>query len=189
MNPSRRVISFLVSCVLVGHVVLTALDNLPDTKVSLGTRLPWLRKIPQWRFFAPNPGVEDLYVMYRTRSGRDWSKWSELSFEQPSRFYSAFWNPAGRAAKALVDTAHQLRTLAGFGSSFEWALGSEGYALISDVVRSHFSEAASTDASEFQFMVLAAMPGADEDGLKPIMVSPPSPTRLQPSDDVAPTWT
>lgn len=188
MSARRNALSLLVSCILVGHVVLTALDNLPDTKVSLGTRLRWLRKIPQWRFFAPNPGVEDLYVMYRTRSDDDWAKWSELALAKPSRFYSAFWNPAGRAAKALFDTAHQLRTLAGFGSSFEWALGSEGYALICDVVRSHCAEIASGTA-EFQFMILAAVPGDDEDGLKPIMVSPPTSMRLEHQGDMAQTWT
>lgn len=188
MSAPRHAMTLLVSCILAGHVVLTALDNLPDTKVSLGTRLPWLRKIPQWRFFAPNPGVEDLHVMYRTRSDHDWTKWSELALAKPSRIYSPVWNPAGRAAKALFDTAHQLRTLAGFGSSFEWALGSEGYALISDVVRSHCS-VKTPSAAEFQFMILAAVPGDDEGGLKPIMVSPPAVVRHQRLDELAPTWT
>ena len=188
MSARRNALTFLVSCILVGHVVLTALDNLPDTKVSLGTRLPWLRKIPQWRFFAPNPGVEDLYVMIRTRSDDEWTKWRELALAKPSRSYSAFWNPAGRAAKALFDTAHQLRTLAGFGSSFEWALGSEGYALISDVVRSHCAEI-DLSTSEFQFMILAAVPDDDEEGLKPIMVSPPAPMEHRHREDIAQTWT
>jgi len=184
MKPKQGSAALIVGAILSAHVVLTALDNLPDTKVSLGTRLPWLRKLPQWRFFAPNPGMEDLYVMYRWDSDGEWTKWTELVFGSRTRFYSAAWNPGSRASKALFDTAHQLRTLAGFGSSFEWALGSEGYSLVSEVVRDRCAADGATES--FQFMVLAAVPADGAEGLKPILVSPPS--SLVASAEPGKTW-
>lgn len=186
MHSKRSALTAIVFCVLAGHVVLTALDNLPDTKVSLGTRLPWLRKIPQWRFFAPNPGIEDLYVMYRTRSEHDWTRWAELRLARAVKPSSVFWNPAGRASKALFDTAHQLRTLAGFGSSFEWALGSDGFSLITDVARHQCIELGRR--GEFQFMILAAVPDKGAAGMKPIMVSPPAPIAVTRDEEGRLTW-
>lgn len=170
--PPRGLLYSLVSVALVTHVVVTAFDNLPDTTISLGMRLPWLRKIPQWRFFAPNPGVEDLHVMYRTRSGGEWTRWEELSFRSRTRFYSMFWNPASRSSKALFDIAHQLRILTGYGSSFEWVIGSEGFLLMQDVVR-HACRSAGC-LGDFQFMILASLPELGPDGLRPILVSPPA---------------
>lgn len=184
MNRSHGAAALVVGAILSAHIVLTALDNLPDTKVSLGTRLPWLRKTPQWRFFAPNPGMEDLHVLYRRDTDGTWSKWTELVFASRTRFYSAAWNPGSRASKALFDTAHQLRTLAGFGSSFEWALGSEGYSLVSEVVLDRCTADGATGS--FQFMVLAAVPADGADGLKPILVSPPIP--IMASRETTSTW-
>lgn len=169
----RRAATGAVTTALVAHVVLTAFENLPHGKVSLGMRMPVFKKIPQWRFFAPNPGIEDLYLMYRTRAHDDepWGRWVELPLREASSPLTVVWNPGSRASKALFDTAHQLRVLAGYGSSFEWASTSEGFELVVEVVRS----ACRKEGIEgfFQFMVLAAMPGEGRDGLKPIMVSPP----------------
>lgn len=184
MDRNRNFVALAVGTALAAHIVLTALDNLPDTKVSLGTLFPWLRKIPQWRFFAPNPGIEDLYVMYRWDVNDEWSKWTELVFGNRHRFYSAVWNPGSRAPKALFDTAHQLRTLAGFGSSFEWALGSDGYSLVSEVVRDRC--AAEGASNSFQFMILAVAPSDGDDGLKPILVSPP--TSVITIEEAKATW-
>lgn len=69
MSRARSVLLTLAQSALVAHIVVTAFENLPPNQVSLGMRLPVFKKIPQWRFFAPNPGVEDICLMYRTREG------------------------------------------------------------------------------------------------------------------------
>jgi len=164
-----RWIAAAVGAILAAHIIVTAFDNLPDSRVSLGTRFPLLRKIPQWKFFAPNPGIEDLYVMYRTDDKDGWSRWRELVLARKASSFSAFWNPGSRAGKALFDAAHQLRTLAGYGSSFEWATASDSYALIRNVVRARCVE--DGDHVRFQFMILASVPQEGADEMKPILVS------------------
>ncbi|WP_018133655.1 hypothetical protein [Acaricomes phytoseiuli] len=171
MPRLEQVLTGAVGVVLVSHLVVTAFDNLPTSQVSIGMRLPAFKKIPQWRFFAPNPGVENLHVMYRTGTEGNWGQWREISFRKKWRFYSAVWNPGGRAAKALFDVAYQLRILAGFGSAFDWVLESEGYRLMIDLVQSLCLE--QNEVGSFQFMILAAMPNEGEAGMKPILVSRP----------------
>lgn len=164
--------SCAIKTALVAHVVITAFENLPHGRLSLGMRLPVFKKIPQWRFFAPNPGIEDLYLLYRhSLDGSDpWGQWLEVPiYEAPGRL-SFVWNPGSRSAKALFDAAHQLRVLAGYGSSLEWVTTSVGFELVADVVRTRCYRDGTT--GRFQFMILAATPGQGRDGLRPIMVSP-----------------
>lgn len=176
MSKTKEILAGAAGLALVGHLVVTAFDNLPTSQVSIGMRLPVFKKIPQWRFFAPNPGIENLHVMYRTGTESGWGKWQELSFRTTWKFYSAAWNPGSRASKALFDVAYQLRILAGFGSAFDWVLESDGYLLMNDVVRSLCRK--QNHAGNFQFMILAAMPGEGDQGMKPILVSRPEPIQL-----------
>lgn len=173
MPKFEQALTGTVGVILLSHLVVTAFDNLPTSQVSIGMRMPVFKKIPQWRFFAPNPGVENLHIMYRTGVEGDWGRWREISFGKKWKFYSAAWNPGGRASKALFDVAYQLRILAGFGSAFDWVLESEGYRLMIDLVQSLCL--AQNKAGSFQFMILAAMPDEGEAGMKPILVSKPEP--------------
>jgi hypothetical protein len=50
---------------IIAHVVLTTFENSPDAKVSFGKRNPVLGRLPQWRFFAPTPGVDNTHLFYR----------------------------------------------------------------------------------------------------------------------------
>lgn len=169
----RNAISTLVRYALIAHVVVTAFENMPDDKLSIRLRIPFLSVIPQWCFFAPNPGMEDLYILYRKRhKSPSWTEWKDLSFRNEQNPYSAFWNPGSRNPKALFDTASQVRILASSGATFEWILGSDGYLLLRDAVRDRCVDEGLADA--FQFMILAAVPGEGKDGIKPIVVSPES---------------
>lgn len=167
----KRALPTIVSSALAIHIILTALDNLPDGRASIGTRLPFFRSLPQWRFFAPNPGVENVHLFYRTRAAfNEWAPWSEFSFRNPLRWYSLAWNPRSRAPKALFDTAQQLRVLAGYGASYEWAVESNAYKLIESVVATRVA-AESKSAVPFQFMIMISAPGKGREGLQPILVS------------------
>ena len=175
MSRARSVLLALAQSALVAHIVVTAFENLPPNQVSLGMRLPVFKKIPQWRFFAPNPGVEDIYLMYRTRQGEQasWGPWQDLSLQSKSSTVAVIWNPGTRKAKALFDATQQLRILAGYGSSFEWMVSSDGFHLVSDVVRA--TCAAEHGRGDYQFMIVASMPAEGKAGLRPVLVSPAAP--------------
>ena len=158
-----------VAAVLVVHLATTFLENTPDTKVSLGTRIPWLNRFPQWRFFAPNPGTENTHVFYRWSVDDDWSKWKEIPYRNPLKWYSFIWNPGSRAPKALFDTSQQLMVLAGYGASYEWAVESNAYGLLSDTVRDICVRA--QHEGKFQFMIVTSTPGRGAAGMRPILVS------------------
>lgn len=172
MRLVRTLCGRVMTAALIGHIVLTICDNIPDDKLQLQTRLPSL-KIPQWRFFAPNPGIEDLYVMYRYQKelGKpEWSNWKNISFQTKATLLSTFWNPGNRAQKALFDTAQQIRTLGSYGATFDWVVRSQGYRLLSDVVRDRCRNEGVR--GRCQFMILASVPQEGKQGLNPIMVSP-----------------
>ncbi|MEU8870358.1 hypothetical protein AB0D24_04185 [Streptomyces javensis] len=156
---------------MVAHLVLTVFENLPDDKLPLKMRLPFFPGLPQWRFFAPNPGIEDLYVFYRSRSGagQPWSSWEDLSIANRASPWAMIWNPGSRVPKALFDMASQVRTLALSGATLEWVKGSDGYTLIADTVRTVCVKKGLT--GQYQFMILAAVPTEGRDGIKPIVVS------------------
>ena len=79
---------------------------------GLKEAIRWLDQmylIPEWRFFAPNPGRHDFYLLYR-----DWTvegearPWVQL-LQEPSRHLSqAVWNPSKREHKAVLDIVSAL---------------------------------------------------------------------------------
>jgi len=169
MKRGRTAFTFGVTALLVAHVALTAFENSPDTKVALGARIPWLNRLPQWRFFAPNPGVENTHVFYRFTEDSGWSKWQEIPYRNPLKWYSFLWNPGSRAPKALFDTSQQLMVLAGYGASYEWAISSTAYILLQDVVRDICVR--ESRQGQFQFMIMSSRPGLGPEGMRPILAS------------------
>ncbi|MEV5985546.1 hypothetical protein AB0L85_11040 [Streptomyces sp. NPDC052051] len=171
MSAWQKSLASLATAGLVTHVVLTVFENLPDDKLPIKMRLPFFPDLPQWRFFAPNPGIEDLYVLCRTRSEAEgeWTLWEDMSLRNPAKPWAVLWNPGSRIPKALFDMASQVRSLASNGAMFEWVLNSDGYKLLSGAVR---KECEKKNASTYQFMILASVPTEGRDGIKPIMISP-----------------
>ncbi|WP_026927431.1 hypothetical protein [Granulicoccus phenolivorans] len=61
--------------------------------------------VPQWSFFAPAPGTQNLYLLYRdlTVDG-DVTAWRVVHRMDESRgFWTFAWNPRRRTRKALLD--------------------------------------------------------------------------------------
>jgi hypothetical protein len=65
--------------------------------------------VPQWTFFAPTPGTEDHFLMYRVYEGGRWQRWSVVPMAGRRSLLRAVWNPHKRRVKALVDILDQLR--------------------------------------------------------------------------------
>ncbi|MCC7377384.1 MAG: hypothetical protein IT581_22175 [Verrucomicrobiales bacterium] len=65
--------------------------------------------VPEWRFFAPNPGRGDFFLLYRDQlDDASVTDWREVRIIRPRAVWSAVWNPRRREAKALFDAAIDL---------------------------------------------------------------------------------
>jgi len=66
--------------------------------------------IPQWNFFAPTPGTNDFYLLYREKLSNDFcSSWVEVnSFNRKRNLISIIWNPYKIEKKALLDFALEI---------------------------------------------------------------------------------
>ena len=60
--------------------------------------------LPNWKFFAPEPGSSDVRHAYRESTGKEWSSWTEIAPPERSAVRSV-WNPSKFDAKALCDLA------------------------------------------------------------------------------------
>lgn len=72
-----------------------------------GRVVPLSILLPNWRFFAPEPGETDVRIVYRQSKAGSWSTWVELNPVERSvtRF---MWNPSKFDSKALTDVVCSL---------------------------------------------------------------------------------
>ncbi|MEV0237970.1 hypothetical protein [Nonomuraea sp. NPDC050786] len=79
-------------------------------------RLEWHRKIdpgglllPEWRFFAPHPGVHDNNVLYRDElEDGELTPWKEITSAVPRKIRHIFWLPEHRIDKVIFDLAGEV---------------------------------------------------------------------------------
>lgn len=159
----------LVVSGLAVHVALTILDNLPDGNRPLAFRIKELGPLPQWRFFAPNPGIDDYHLFYRTSSQTKWSGWVKIEMANRLGAFSWLWNPHGRPPKVLFDAVQQMLVPMASGAAYDWVKTSEPHDALLEIV----SDIVKRDASgeKFQFMIVSSRPNASEDEVKPLLVS------------------
>jgi hypothetical protein len=68
-----------------------------------------LSLVPNWRFFAPNPGIHDSHLLYRTLSaGDETSEWLQLPLHQKRTVWQAVWFPDRRLGKSIFDVGDEL---------------------------------------------------------------------------------
>ena len=86
--------------------IVCQLSN-PFTKAI--RRKDWFSLIPQWTFFAPNPGTKDYHLLYRDMSKTDiTSDWEEIEITETRHWWSFVWNPEKRKKKILSDVIQNL---------------------------------------------------------------------------------
>jgi hypothetical protein len=152
------------------HVALTFFENTPDAKTSFANRSRTLSRLPQWRFFAPNPGVDNTHLMCRTYVDDAWSPWQQLPISSSVRWYSLVWNPGNRAPKVLFDSVQQLRVLGSMGVHLDLVSRNDAYLLLEDIVHQQFVGEPGVDAT--QFMIMTSRPEVEGvSHIEPIMVS------------------
>jgi hypothetical protein len=68
-----------------------------------------LQLIPEWRFFAPRPGRNDYFLLYRCHDAdRKPTPWKEVSLSRDRGFHNVIWNPCRRERKAWLDMVSEL---------------------------------------------------------------------------------
>lgn len=113
VSTARKVISGAVPAVFAGWFAISVLTQHPDRgydKLRTLDRTGTGVLIPNWRFFAPRPAVEDQHFLYRLAS-EDKTKhtpWREVYKIAPRKAAHAFWFPGRRVEKAIFDVASTL---------------------------------------------------------------------------------
>lgn len=113
MRADRGVLTTLVTGGLAAWFVATVAGQHPQRafdRVRGRDKLGVL--IPDWRFFAPEPGQHDLTMMHRVR-GADGvnTQWLETKPIVARRWSHAVWMPGRRHDKAMFDVANELCAL------------------------------------------------------------------------------
>ena len=111
MGNIRKIIDGSVASIFGGWLVATLLSQHPESNLDRIRRLDdrfGNTIIPNWKFFAPNPAVEDVHVLYRLVSEdlSEYSPWEECHTISPRKMSQAFWFPRRRFEKGIFDT-HQ----------------------------------------------------------------------------------
>jgi hypothetical protein len=80
--------------------------------------MQWVRGVdfmlllPRWTFFAPNPGLSDFHLSYRTIAADGTpSPWEEIDLIAKRTLRSAVWNPDKRVTKAVIEAVAFLAPL------------------------------------------------------------------------------
>lgn len=71
--------------------------------------------MPNWAFFAPNPGIHDDHLFYRVREGDGFTSWKETATTRDGdspAWLSPFYSGASRRSKGIIDIFSTLEGLA-----------------------------------------------------------------------------
>lgn len=93
--------------------------------------------LPNWRFFAPNPAVEDQHFLYRLADAdqQEHTEWRTVYDIEPRRWGHALWFPGRRHEKAIFDVAATLLQNRAAGMPTQAAAREAAVRLINDFVR------------------------------------------------------
>ncbi|MGL4743416.1 MAG: hypothetical protein ACRCXL_03380 [Dermatophilaceae bacterium] len=142
MNPAlvRAVVERAVPAIFGGWFVASLLGQHPDRSYDKSRKLDRTGTgivIPNWRFFAPNPAVEDQHFLYRLASADHarFTEWREVYVVEPRRMMHAIWFPGRRMEKAVFDVASTLGGNPGAMTPLHKAARESAYRLVNDFVR------------------------------------------------------
>jgi hypothetical protein len=105
-------IETLAECLLVGFFatwfIVSVLVLVPRLNVRIRMS-DWFALVPEWKFFAPEPGRWDYYLVYRDQlMDGSVTEWTEAIVAGSRTKWNAFWNPTKRGRKALLDATNEL---------------------------------------------------------------------------------
>lgn len=135
--------------------LVSAAAQYPDDSYSrvrrLGGPLTNSFLIPNWKFFAPNPGIEDVILLYRTGDSASgtWSEWARVLPIYRPNLIRSFVSRDSRLNKGLLDIYATLQEVSNFPQR-------DGYVACRDLLLSIVAARIPRplDAKEFQVMVV-----------------------------------
>ena len=166
----RRAIGTLATGAITAHLVSSVLQNTPDTFNQDLSKFVGGWPVPGWRFFAPNPGKQNVHLLVRTASvgSTEASPWHDVTPRTSHGLLQVVWNPASRGPKALFDAMQQLSAMGSNYVRFNWVVRSQPYELVASAAR----RAAADDTSRLQFLLVNRVPSAEvERQMVPVLVS------------------
>ncbi|MEV1045684.1 hypothetical protein [Streptomyces sp. NPDC049916] len=155
---------------LATHLVATVLQNTPDSYNQDLRKFTGGWPLPGWRFFAPNPGVQNVHLLVRetTPDGGAATPWRDVTPGVEHGWKQVLWNPGSRGPKALFDAMQQLSVMSSNQADFTWVTRSLPYRLVFSASRA----AVAADARALQFLLMNVFPSAPpEHRMKPILTS------------------
>ncbi|MFD7340232.1 hypothetical protein ACFV98_30200 [Streptomyces violascens] len=144
MSRTAAVMERAVPAVLAGWFVATVLAQHPDRgfdKVRKADKTGTGIAIPNWRFFAPTPAMEDQHFLYRLASADKsrFTEWREVYSIAPRKLVHAFWFPGRRIEKAIFDVASTLVHNPGAMTPLHEEAKKAAYRLVNDFVRTRLT--------------------------------------------------
>ena len=140
-RPSARaLVQQAIPAIFAGWLVATILSQHPDRSYDKARNLDRTGTgilIPNWRFFAPNPAVEDQHFLYRlaNEDHTEHTQWREVYSIVPRRLVHAFWFPGRRIEKAVFDVASTLLHNSGAMTPLHQEAKQSAYQLINEFIR------------------------------------------------------
>ncbi|MFF3258414.1 hypothetical protein ACFYWO_04460 [Streptomyces sp. NPDC002932] len=162
-EAAAGVVSQAVPVILAGWFIATVLSQHPDRmydRIRKADRTGSGIAIPNWRFFAPNPAVEDQHFLYRlaNEDKSEHTEWRQAYSISPRRMIHTFWFPGRRFEKAVFDVTSALSYNPGAMTPRDEASRKATRRLVNDFVRHRI--APETGFPYFQVLVVR-YPGYD----------------------------
>jgi hypothetical protein len=169
-----RMDTVAAACGFATWFVVTASCQHPDRSFDRLRDLdPTGISIPEWRFFAPEPGRHDFHVVYRTETAAgEQDPWRSASEYSERSWKDFIWFPGRRESKGLFDLCGALRTHVIAGDSE--ITQATSYRLIRDYVEKivRKENAGEELPPGFQFAIVLATGYDEEHDPEYLLVSP-----------------
>ncbi|MGI5196789.1 hypothetical protein ACQEVY_24615 [Streptomyces sp. CA-288835] len=112
-GAAADVLERAVPVVLAGWFIASVLAQHPDRsydRIRKADKTGSGIAIPNWRFFAPNPSVEDQHFLYRlaNEDKSEHTEWRDVYCISPRKMIHTFWFPGRRFEKAVFDVTSAL---------------------------------------------------------------------------------
>lgn len=135
--------------------------------------------LPNWTFFAPNPGTVDYHLIYRQKDigTQENLDWSEIPIIQNRTLQHFLWNPQRRKIKLIIDAINAIVKINANNSKFK--LSEENstkalyisvpYMLLMQTVLNNIKTG--SDNAQFQFAVIESTGFIQRDEPKYVIIS------------------
>lgn len=172
-NPWATISKWAGMSLLTVHLAATVIENTPDSFNQDLRKYTGGWPLPGWRFFAPNPGIQNVHLLVRTMEQEcdATGPWRDVTPSVSHGIRQMIWNPQSRGPKALFDAMQQLSVLNGNYAQFDWITSTQAYELVESAARSAVTETQG-QTTHYQFLMMNVFPSAEEGArMKPIMTS------------------